>query len=71
MGQSHRLCKNCCYWQRTVAEDIQEGTLQETLGICRLIPPAVLESGTRWPMTKESDWCGEFDHLGPDAANEF
>ena len=41
-------CATCRFW----AETVREG------GECRRYP--LLLSETRWPVTKQDDWCGEY-----------
>lgn len=48
-------CDTCCYWQQ-----LDDG---ET-GECRLHAPrprTTNSNDTRWPITTDTDWCGEWD----------
>ena len=58
-------CEQCIYWEAFV-----EG-LGGNYGFCRRhAPPAVTiakaaEYEARWPLTEESEWCGEYRPHSP------
>ena len=58
-------CEQCIYWEAFV-----EG-LGGNYGFCRRhAPPAVTiakaaEHEARWPLTEESEWCGEYRPHSP------
>ena len=47
-------CKDCRWWEK------HKGTVP-AVGKCRLKPPIYAEDYRigRWPLTEETDWCGE------------
>ena len=56
------ICGTCRYW---AAEDNPKLERDRT---CRLNPPKVFKHGSqyvsRWPMTAESSWCGQWARRG-------
>ena len=62
-------CADCVYWEAFV-----EG-LGGNYGFCRRhAPPAVTvakaaEYEARWPLTEESEWCGEYRPHSPEVTS--
>lgn len=62
-------CQTCQFWRRRHSvEDTDDW------GECRRMPPSLPEIADEklvvagvWPCTKASDWCGEWNEIGPDA----
>lgn len=58
--KSRQLCEGCRFWER------HEKHANGYYGFCRRhAPPAVTiatagEFEARWPMTHESEWCGDW-----------
>jgi len=47
-------CRKCKYFHKE--------TKTGTTGACRRYPPQIVpDSGDFWPMTHETDWCGEYE----------
>ena len=58
-----RTCKTCLYWDL--------GYSFGDRGVCRRLSPRAVGDGgvATWPLTYESDWCGEYspsDAVDPD-----
>ena len=53
-------CSKCKFW-------IETGAIDDGVNHCRRYAPAPGSSEARqlWPITKASDWCGEFKALPP------
>lgn len=53
-------CSICAYWERLPPER----DMEDDAGLCRRYPPVVLldnsEPFTIWPLTEDTDMCGEF-----------
>jgi hypothetical protein len=55
MATDKMICSECMFWNR-----------EELRGQCRRYPPSVVgigmdgQANTRFPMTHQGDWCGEF-----------
>lgn len=51
-------CVNCFFWN----EPKKVFDNQLTVGECRRFPPPSTRSEIphRWPVTRSSDWCGEY-----------
>ena len=62
-------CEQCIYWER-----LDASAVAEDYGFCRrYAPPAVTiskaaEFEARWPLTHESEWCGEHHQRMPTVA---
>ena len=63
-NQASPACERCIYWEAFV-----EGLVD--YGFCRRhAPPAVTiakaaQYEARWPLTEESEWCGEYHPHSP------
>ena len=63
----NEVCKACIFWHEAATLKAASG---EHLGWCRASSPVALKIDgrivTRWPMTKESDGCGDHMALSAD-----
>lgn len=48
------FCSNCEFWQ--IEQSIKPLNEGKTIGRCRAYPPVP----KHWPITKNSDWCGNW-----------
>ena len=58
-------CLYCKHWFALHRDGVQEITIH-TVDECRFGPPTVVvvlnkEPASVWPITKGSDWCGQFE----------
>lgn len=58
-------CETCRFWQKhSLARAV-------VFGLCRIRSPQLAldishhNSVTKWPMTRNDDWCGEFEAKEP------
>ena len=52
---TNTTCETCPWWEKLPVGDI---------GLCRVNAPVVIYAGegdfySKWPITYETDWCGE------------
>lgn len=45
-------CRKCCFWAMELDSS--------SMGECRRHAPSWSGALKEWPLTKNSDWCGEF-----------
>lgn len=74
---SEETCGDCRYWKRRDETDDEL-----SLGFCRRYPPTLCPEAEErpvqgknphgyWPLTFQSDWCGEFQKKPPSGAPGF
>ena len=56
-----KLCRNCQFWE--INRGTPEGELNypaSVIGLCRKVPPVIIEGVVQWPVTYATDWCGGY-----------